>query len=81
MRSIRRYPRSIGILMTVMVLLISTPYQSALAALINTETALAENQNQVSRQYLLQLLAREDVRSALIEQGINPQEAEAHCKP
>jgi hypothetical protein len=63
--------------MTVMVLLISTPYQSALAALINTETALAENQNQVSRQYLLQLLAREDVRSALIEQGINPQEAEA----
>jgi hypothetical protein len=77
MRSIRRHPRSIGILMTVMVLLISTPYQSALAALINTETALAENQNQVSRQYLLQLLAREDVRSALIEQGINPQEAEA----
>jgi len=63
--------------MAVMMLLISTPYQSALAALINTETVISENQNQVSRQYLLQLLAREDVRSALIEQGIDPQEAEA----
>lgn len=77
MRFIRRDPRSIGIVMAVMMLLISTPYQSALAALINTETVLSENQNQVSRQYLLQLLAREDVRSALIEQGIDPQEAEA----
>ena len=74
---IRRDPRSIGIVMAVMMLLISTPYQSALAALINTETVISENQNQVSRQYLLQLLAREDVRSALIEQGIDPQEAEA----
>lgn len=77
MRSIRRYTQTTGIIMAVMMLLISTPYQSALAALINTETILAENQSQEARDYLKQLMAREDVRSALIAQGIDPLEAEA----
>jgi hypothetical protein len=63
--------------MAVMIFLISTPYQSALAALINTETILTENQSQEARDYLKQLMAREDVRSALIAQGIDPMEAEA----
>ena len=77
MGSIRRYTRTTGIIMAVMMLLISTPYQSALAALINTETILAENQSQEARDYLKQLMAREDVRSALIAHGIDPLEAEA----
>jgi len=77
MRSIRVYTRTTGIILAVMMFLISTPYQSALAALINTETVLAENQSQEARDYLKQLLAREDVRSALIAQGIDPLEAEA----
>ena len=77
MRSIRRYTQTTGIIMAVMMLLISTPYQSALASLINTETVLAENQSQEARDYLKQLMAREDVRSALIAQGIDPLEAEA----
>ena len=77
MRSIRRYTRTTGIIMAVMMLLISTPYQSALASLINTETVLAENQSQEARDYLKQFMAREDVRSALIAQGIDPLEAEA----
>ena len=77
MRSIRRHTQIIGIFMAVTMLLISTPYQSAIAALIDTETVLDENQNQEARDYIKQLLAREDVRSALIAQGIDPLEAEA----
>ena len=77
MRSDRMYPKITGIIMAVLMLLISTPSQSVLAALINTEIVLAEDQSQASRQYLLQVLAREDVRSTLIAQGIDPQEAEA----
>ena len=77
MRSIRRHTQTIGIIMALTMLLISTPCQSALAALIDTETVLAENQGQESRQYLLQILAREDVRSTLIAQGIDPIEAQA----
>jgi hypothetical protein len=63
--------------MAVTMLLISTPYQSALAALIDTESVLDKNQSQESRQYLLQILAREDVRSTFIAQGIDPMEAES----
>jgi hypothetical protein len=63
--------------MAVMMLLIATPYQAAIAALINTETVLAENQSQEARDYLKQLMAREDVRSALSAQGIDLLEAEA----
>ena len=77
MRSIRRHTQIIGIFMAVTMLLISTPYQSAIAALIDTETVLDENQSQEARDYIKQLLAREDVRSALIAQGIDPLEAEA----
>jgi hypothetical protein len=77
MRSIRRHTQIIGIFMAVTMLLISTPYQSAIAALIDTEKVLDENQSQEARDYIKQLLAREDVRSALIAQGIDPLEAEA----
>lgn len=77
MKPIRRYAQVIGIVMAVIIFLISTPYQSALAALINTETVFAENQSRESRQYVLKFLAREDVRQTLIEQGIDPQEAKS----
>ena len=77
MRSIRKHTQAIGFIMAVTMLLISTPFQSALAALIDTETILDENQSQEARDYIKQLLAREDVRSALIAQGIDPLEAEA----
>ena len=77
MRSIRKHTQTIGLFMAVMMLLISTPYQSASAALIDTETVLDESRSQEARDYIKQLLAREDVRSALIAQGIDPQEAEA----
>ena len=80
MRSIRRHTQIIGIFMAMTMLLISTPYQSALAALIDTETVFDENQSQEARDYINQILAREDVRAALIAQGIDPLEAEARIK-
>jgi hypothetical protein len=77
MKSIRRHVQTVGIIMVVMMILISTPYQVALAALIDTETVLTESNGQESRDYLKQLLEREDIRSALIAEGIDPAEAEA----
>ncbi|MBW2441428.1 MAG: PA2779 family protein [Deltaproteobacteria bacterium] len=77
MKSIRRHVQTVGIIMAVMMILISTPHQVALAALIDTETVLTESNGQESRDYLKQLLAREDIRSALIAEGIDPAEAEA----
>jgi hypothetical protein len=67
--------KSIGFFMAVTMLFISIPYQSALAALINTETILDETGSEASRQYVERVLAREDVRSALSAHGIDPAEA------
>jgi len=46
-----------------------------MAAMIGTEVAIDAGQAQNAREYLNGFLAREDVRNALISQGIDPQEA------
>ena len=56
--------------------LISGPCQSAMAAMIGTESVINTDRAQNSREYLQSLLAREDVRNALVSQGIDPLEAE-----
>ena len=61
--------------MSILMLLISIPYRSALAAMVGTETVLEMSKGQAARDYLQQVLAREDVRSFLIKQGIGPIEA------
>lgn len=75
MKIIRKKASLICVSMSILMLLISTPYQSALAAMIGTETVLEMSKGQLARDYLQQILAREDVRSALIKQGIDPIEA------
>jgi hypothetical protein len=58
-------------------LLLSVPYQSAIAALVGTESMLDMSRSQAARETLKQFMAREDVRSAIIAQGIAPDEADA----
>lgn len=77
MRPIRKKAQPVCVLMTILMLLISVPYQSALAALVQTETVLDLNRGQAARDTVKQLLAREDVRSALMAQGIDSMEAQA----
>jgi len=62
--------------MTIVFLLISTSYQSATAAMIGTEKLLQAGDNQPARDYLCQLVVREEVKGALIARGINPLEAQ-----
>ena len=62
--------------MTILFLLISSSYQSATAAMIGTEKLLQAGDNQPARDYLCQLMAREEVQRALIARGINPLEAQ-----
>ena len=77
MKPIRRKAQPVCIFMTVLMLLISIPYQSVLAKLVETETVLETSRGQEARDYLNQVLARGEVRSALIAQGIDPLEVEA----
>ncbi len=65
-----------SIILAIVFLLVSTSFQSASAAMIGTEKLLQAEDLQEKRDYLHQLIAREEVRSALTARGIDPLEAQ-----
>jgi len=77
MKMIRQGAKPISVLLTISVLLISMPHKSALAVMVGTETVLDVTRSQEARDYLNQILAREDVQTALVAEGIDPVEAKA----
>jgi hypothetical protein len=77
MMSIRRNSRAIGVAMIILTLMTAVPYQTALAALIGTETVLDAANSTEMRDRVKGFLAREDVRAIFIAQGIDTQEAQA----
>ena len=60
--------------------MLAGPYQSALAAIISTESIINVDRGQSARDYLNNLLAREDIQAALVYQGIDPHEAKARIE-
>ncbi len=75
MRVLRSNGQFLCIFMAVLMLIVSIPCQSVLAALINTETVMNSVPGDEARDQLRQFLAREDVRAALIAHGVDPMEA------
>lgn len=76
MKNVRMFLKPVGLFLAVFMFLISGPCQSAMAAMIGTESVVNTDRAQDAREYLKSLLAREDVKSALVSQGIDPGEAE-----
>ena len=74
---IRQAAKPVSILLTVCMLMVTVPYKSSFAGMIGTESALDMTRGQEARNYLKGIVAREDVQTALIAQGINPLEAKA----
>ena len=72
---IRKLCKPIAIILSFYMLMLACPYQSAWAAMIGTESIINIGREQSPRDYLNSLLAREDIKAALISQGIDPQEA------
>ena len=77
MKVIRRAAKPVSIFLTVLMVLLSVPYQSALATIVETETVLGVAQSQEAREYLNEVLSRKDVQTALMAQGVDPLEAQA----
>jgi hypothetical protein len=80
MKRIFRIAKPISLVLAIYVLMISGPQQAAMAALVGTENVLDANRVQNARELVRNLMAREDVQSALINQGIDPQEARARAE-
>jgi hypothetical protein len=74
---IQRNGRPGFILMLLVAVSIALPCQPALAALIGTDAVADFPNAQVDRNQVLQLLAREEIRAALLAHGLDPAEAQA----
>ncbi|CAB1078295.1 hypothetical protein D1AOALGA4SA_6049 [Olavius algarvensis Delta 1 endosymbiont] len=77
MHQIRKKAHPVALLMIVLTMLLSVPYQAAFAALVETETMLDMSRGLEARETLKQFMVREDVRSAIVSQGVDPLEADA----
>jgi hypothetical protein len=76
MKRFRQTLKPVGLLLAIFMFMLSGPYQSAMAAMIETESILDSERAHNVREYLKTFLAREDVKSTLVSQGIDPQEAQ-----
>jgi hypothetical protein len=77
MKRFRQILKPIGFLLAIFMFMLSGPYQSAMAAMIGTEAVADSERAHNAREYLKTFLTREDVKSALVSQGIDPQEAQS----
>ncbi len=77
MKIFRKRLKPVCIMVTVFMLMLSLPYQSALAALIGTEDLVASQTASEARTFITSVLAREDIQQLLMARGINPIEAQA----
>lgn len=80
MKMIRRGAKPVSVLLTILMLLVAVPYQSALAAMVGTESVLDVARGQEARECLNRMIARQDVQTALWAQGIDPLEAKARVE-
>ena len=77
MNTIRQVTKPVSVLLTILMLLLTVPYQSALAAMIGTETVLETARGHQARQQVKQILDREEIQKALRAQGVSAEEAKA----
>jgi hypothetical protein len=76
MEIIKKISKPTAIFLSFYMLMLACPYQFVWAAMISTESIINVDRGQSSRDYLNNLLAREDIRAALVSQGIDPREAQ-----
>ena len=77
MKFIRKKISLISLFMTTIMLLIATPYQTLLAAMVPTEATIYQIKAQDARDHLKTLISKNDIKKSLISQGIDPMEAKA----
>ena len=78
MKLIRQRSKSASVFLITLMVLLTMPYQSVLAAMIETDATLGITvQGQEARNTIKSILAREDIQAVLKAQGIDPLEARA----
>jgi hypothetical protein len=60
--------------MAIFMLMLGGPFQSAMAAMVGTEALIKSERTQDARNYLRSLVARQDVQTMLVAQGVDLRE-------
>ena len=78
MKLIRQRSKSTGVFLVILMVMVAVPYQSVLAAMIETEATMGITaKGEEARNAIKTTLAREDAQAVLRAQGIDPLEAMA----
>ncbi len=77
MKLLRQKSKPVSVFMTILILLLTVPYQSVFASMIGTETVIDMARGQEARDCLNRIMTREDVQAVFTSYGINPLEAKA----
>jgi len=77
MRFIEKTLKPTSIVLAAVFVLVPAFYQSVSAAMIGTQTMLTRNRHHSTRNYLHDLMSRDDIQKILVARGINPLEAKA----
>lgn len=75
MGKVRSTAKPVSLFLAILMMVIFTPYQVVLAKMVTAETLLDAGRVSDARAYVDSVLAREDVKTALIAQGIDADEA------
>jgi len=76
MDKLRRVCRPVSLILAMVMIMLSGPYQYTMAAMVQTESVVSMAQGNDAREYVNSVLAREEVQAAFTEQGIDPLEAQ-----
>ena len=77
MKRIRKMVKPCSLFLAILMITVFTPCQTVLAKMIATETVIEAGRAHEARMYVNSILAREDVMTSLISQGIDITEAKA----
>ena len=75
MGKVRSTAKPVSWFLAIIMMVIFTPYQVVLAKMVTAETILDAGRVSDARAYVDSILAREDVKAAMIAQGIDADEA------
>ena len=73
----RKTTKCVSLVLTIWFCMIYIPVQSIFAAMVKTETVLADGEILIAREKVRAFLDRKDVQAALTARGVNPLEAKA----
>jgi hypothetical protein len=77
MKKVRAKARPVSLFLAILMIVVFCPFQTVMASMITARTVMDAGRASAARAYIDSVLARKDVVSALVSEGIDVHEAKA----